>query len=114
MRTITRIGTAVAAGAIALGALGAAPAQADGQATTGAQTTAAASAALGGCAAVKHWTGRVTQSVRVTNNCSYTISFQVKRRGPDPRCTVLAPHRSATAQWSRWGAQWQGIRWNCA
>ncbi|MFG1702767.1 hypothetical protein ACFLIM_06210 [Nonomuraea sp. M3C6] len=107
MNTMIKLSTAIAAGALSLGALSAAPVQA---ATTGA--TAAGTAA--GCAKVEHWTGRVTQSVRVTNRCGRTISYQVKRRGPDPRCTVLANGRSYTWQWTRWGGQWQGIRWNCA
>lgn len=102
MKTMIKLSGVVAAGVLSLSAFGAAPAQ------------AATVSAAPGCATVKHWTGRVTQSVRVTNNCKYTISFQVKRRGPDPRCTVLASGRSYTWQWTRWGGQWQGIRWNCA
>ncbi|MGN9837107.1 hypothetical protein ACTMTI_03175 [Nonomuraea sp. H19] len=105
---MVKLSTAIVAGALSLGALSAAPAQA---VTTGAT---AAGAAAAGCAKVEHWTGRATQSVRVTNNCGYTISYQVKRRGPDPRCTILADGQSRTWQWTRWGGQWQGIRWNCA
>lgn len=99
MKTIVKLSSVVVAGVLSLGTVGAVPAQA---------------AAAPGCAKVKHWTGRVTQSVKVTNNCGHTISFQIKRRGPDPRCTVLANGRSSTWQWTRWGGQWQGIRWNCA
>ncbi|MEV7009677.1 hypothetical protein [Streptosporangium sp. NPDC051022] len=122
MNNMIKLSTAIVAGALSLGALSTAPAQAAPAQAASAQTvhsqaalaqTAFSGAAMG-CAKVEHWTGRVTQSVRVTNNCGYTISFQVKRRGPDPRCTVLTDRHSYTWQWTRWGGQWQGIRWNCA
>ncbi|WP_214325043.1 hypothetical protein [Nonomuraea sediminis] len=103
MRTI--IGTAAAAAAISLGALGATPAQA---------TTATSAAAASWCVSVQHWTGKVTQTVKVTNNCNYAVSYQVKRRGPDPSCVVLQPGGSHWNQWTRYFAQWQGIRWWCA
>jgi hypothetical protein len=76
--------------------------------------TAAAAELLGhSCAKVEHWTGTITQSVRVTNNCSYTFSYRVRRTGPDSPCIILDPGESATYQWGR-GLDFQGIAWDCA
>ncbi|ADG87382.1 hypothetical protein [Thermobispora bispora] len=65
------------------------------------------------CAYVSHKVGRVTQTVRVTNYCRYTISFSVKRRGPDSPCYILRPRHYKWYQWAR-GLDFQGIRWHCA
>ncbi|MEU6999299.1 hypothetical protein [Nonomuraea sp. NPDC046570] len=103
MKAITKLATVVAGSALALGTLAMAPA--------GAAT--ANTAAGAGCAQVEHWKGRISQTVRVTNRCGYTISFRVRRTGPDSRCYLLANNRAQSYQWGR-GLNFQGINWNCA
>lgn len=75
---------------------------------------AAAATAQGGCGQVTHWTSRFKHHVRVSNKCNYSISFQVKRRGPDSDCQILTAYVTRTLWWQRYGRQFQGIRWNCA
>ncbi|MEV3986802.1 hypothetical protein [Nonomuraea sp. NPDC049758] len=102
MNITAKLGTALVAGAIGLGSLAAAPAQA---------TTAQAGPS---CVSVTHWTTKTTHKVRVINNCKYSVTYQVKRRGPDSDCLTVAPHQGYTSWWGRWGRQYQGIRWWCA
>ncbi|WP_378784865.1 hypothetical protein ACFMQL_05985 [Nonomuraea fastidiosa] len=56
----------------------------------------------------------MTHKVQVLNNCSYSVTYQVKRRGPDSDCLTLAPYQHRISWWQRWGRQYQGIRWWCA
>jgi hypothetical protein len=65
------------------------------------------------CAKVEHWNGSVSQTVKVTNNCSYVISYVVNRVGRDSPCIVLNPGEWQTFQWPRYGLPFQGISWNC-
>ncbi|MEV0585950.1 hypothetical protein [Nonomuraea sp. NPDC050310] len=107
MNTFAKLGSVLAAGALSLGALAAAT-----PAAQAAQPAQAAQAA--NCVRVDHWTGRVSQTVKVTNNCTYRISFQVKRVGPDSPCFLVNGNGyGRTYQWARY-ANFQGIRWNCA
>ncbi|MEV5889550.1 hypothetical protein [Nonomuraea fuscirosea] len=74
----------------------------------------AAATAQGGCGQVTHWTSKFKHNVRVSNKCNYSISYQIKRRGPDSDCMILSAYASRTSWWQRYGRQFQGIRWNCA
>ncbi|MEV4089173.1 hypothetical protein AB0J43_53815 [Nonomuraea fuscirosea] len=103
MKLTARLGSAAVAGAISL----AVPAAV-------VPAPAAAATAQGGCGQVTHWTSRFKHHVRVSNKCNYSISFQVKRRGPDSDCQILTAYVTRTLWWQRYGRQFQGIRWNCA
>ncbi len=65
------------------------------------------------CARVDHSSGYITQTVKVTNNCSYTVSFSVRRQGPDSPCYIVRPGGWRTYKWAN-GLNYQGIRWNCS
>lgn len=66
------------------------------------------------CATVRHTVGTITQTVRVTNNCSYRVSFRVRiALHQDSPCYIVQPHHWRSVKWSRAQA-FQGISWNCA
>ncbi|XVQ82456.1 hypothetical protein ACQP2K_26795 [Microbispora siamensis] len=82
-------------------------------AQAGAASAAPASVSAASCARVNHSTGYVTQTVKVTNNCGYTVSFSVRRVGPDSPCYIVRPGHYRTYKWGN-GLNYQGIRWNCS
>jgi len=65
------------------------------------------------CAPVSHWVSGHTQTVSITNRCSYTVTAKVRRIGPDGPCWILRPGYRASMTWGRPFA-FQGIQWNCA
>ncbi|MEU9831749.1 hypothetical protein AB0D67_09415 [Streptosporangium sp. NPDC048047] len=100
--------------ALALSAAALLTVAAAGQA--GASTAASmsvASARAANCVHVSHSSGYVTQTVKVTNDCASTISFSVRRVGPDSPCFIVGPHRWRSYKWGN-GLNYQGIRWNCS
>jgi hypothetical protein len=73
----------------------------------------AAAARVPACIKVSHTVGLATQTVYVRNRCRWTtVSFVVRRVGPDSPCFILRPHHYRSYKWARYGA-FQGIRWNC-
>ncbi len=65
------------------------------------------------CARVDHSSGIVTQTVKVTNNCRYTVSFSVRRVGQNSPCYIVRPGHWRTYKWAN-GLNYQGITWNCS
>ncbi|MBX6385214.1 MAG: hypothetical protein IRZ07_19965 [Microbispora sp.] len=82
-------------------------------AQAGAASAAPASVRAASCARVTHTSGYITQTVKVTNHCRYTISFSVRRVGPDSPCYIVRPGYYRSYKWSN-GLNYQGIRWNCS
>jgi hypothetical protein len=80
-------------------------------ATAGA-ATATSVAAQPSCVNVRHTAGILTQTVYVTNNCSYTVSFVVHRVGPDSPCLHAAPHETRSYKWAN-GLNYQGTTFGC-
>ncbi|WP_113699540.1 hypothetical protein [Nonomuraea lactucae] len=78
---------------------------------------AAAATATAGprCARVAHWVHWFSQSVRITNNCRYTVTAVVRHaKGPDSPCYIIRPGKSRKYTWPRFRQSFQGIRWDCA
>ncbi|MTD54318.1 hypothetical protein [Amycolatopsis pithecellobii] len=117
------LGAAALAGAASAGSLAPA-AQAAVSSQTGvvqagsapvltAAATATPAAAKPSCVNVRHTVGTATQTVYVTNNCSYTVSFVVHRVGPDSPCLHAGPHGgSRSYKWAN-GLNYQGISFGC-
>jgi hypothetical protein len=65
------------------------------------------------CVDVDHWSGVITQTVKVTNNCPSRVSFIVHRVGPDSPCL----HASAFGGWRSYtwgnGLNYQGTTFGC-
>ncbi|RVX40895.1 hypothetical protein EDD27_3336 [Nonomuraea polychroma] len=109
-RTLLRTSVAAAVAAALAGSLAAAPAEA-----TATTATTAAAAAGPRCARVDHWVHWFDQSVRITNNCRYTVSAVVRHaNGPDSPCYIIRPGNSRKYTWPRFRQAFQGIRWDCA
>jgi hypothetical protein len=64
------------------------------------------------CVKVRHTVGTITQTVYVTNNCSYTVSFVVHRVGPDSPCLHATPNSWRSYEWAN-GLNYQGITFGC-
>jgi hypothetical protein len=64
------------------------------------------------CVDVEHTVGTITQTVTVTNNCSYTVSFVIHRAGPDSPCLHASPGTSRGMRWTR-AAAYQGTTYDC-
>ncbi|MCK2244534.1 MULTISPECIES: hypothetical protein [unclassified Crossiella] len=76
---------------------------------------APAASAAPDCAKVEHSAKGIWQRVTVTNNCRNNISYVVRRaHGPDSKCTIVPPRHQHYFEWARYGARWQGMRWDCA
>jgi len=106
---LARLAGAAAVAATAASLTAATPASADAAATRSVSAVGSGS----GCARVDHSSGIATQTVRVTNNCSYTISFSVRRVGQNSPCYIVRPHHWRSYKWAN-GLNYQGITWNCS
>ncbi|MFI6909648.1 hypothetical protein ACIBKY_50895 [Nonomuraea sp. NPDC050394] len=65
---------------------------------------AAASTSMGylpSCAKVKHTTGITSQTVKVTNNCSYGVAWYVDKEGPNSVCFYTGPGRWQSHKWRK-------------
>ncbi|GAA3427965.1 hypothetical protein ACWDTT_10975 [Streptosporangium sandarakinum] len=100
-------------GALTLSAAALLAVVAAGQAGASAAAPTSAQARAANCVRVSHSSGYVTQTVKVTNNCTSTVSFSVRRVGPDSPCFIVGPNRWRSYKWGN-GLNYQGIRWNCS
>lgn len=64
--------------------------------------TALAAENLPSCTTVRQTSGITTQTVYVTNNCSYSVGYYVDKEGPNSRCFfVNANGGKSSYQWTK-------------
>jgi hypothetical protein len=68
---------------------------------TPAAPEAKAATALPGCFSVRHTTGIATQTVYVSNRCSYGVRWYIDREGPNSPCYYTGPGRSSSVRWRK-------------
>lgn len=72
-----------------------------------------AGAAVPDCTVVEHEVATASQSLTVTNRCSYQIHFRVRTVERLTACRTLGPGGIATYRWPLEDA-YRGLDWNCA
>ncbi|MFI6094947.1 hypothetical protein ACIA8G_05300 [Lentzea sp. NPDC051213] len=71
-----------------------------------------AEAAAPDCAVVKHEAATASQSLTVTNRCTYQVHFRIRTAESLTGCKTLNPGGITTYRWPLKDA-YQGIEWNC-
>ncbi|HLL85367.1 MAG TPA: hypothetical protein VK420_22035 [Longimicrobium sp.] len=77
--------------------------------TMGAAGSAAA-AGLPSCAPPRHTTGITTQTISVTNRCSYGVAWYVDREGPNSACFYSPPGATTSTKWPKQDAYHGTVR----
>ncbi|MGW0804952.1 hypothetical protein [Nonomuraea sp. NPDC002799] len=63
--------------------------------------TSAAARNLPSCVSYRHTTGAITQTVYLTNNCSYGLGWYVDKEGPNSSCYHASAGASRKYKWGR-------------